>query len=106
MVNRKWVVLSNTTIGTLMASIDSSIVLISLPTIGRQLPQTDPAILLWVMLSYSVVTTTLLLSFSIFARRNADATSLAANGFADQSANRPGFPGHLGRCCARSKRLA
>lgn len=63
MVNRKWVVLSNTTIGTLMASIDSSIVLISLPTIGRQLPQTDPAILLWVMLSYSVVTTTLLLSF-------------------------------------------
>jgi EmrB/QacA subfamily drug resistance transporter len=63
MVNRKWVVLSNTTIGTLMASIDASIVLISLPTIGRQLPDTGPAILLWVMLSYSVVTTTLLLSF-------------------------------------------
>jgi EmrB/QacA subfamily drug resistance transporter len=63
MVNRKWVVLSNTTIGTFMASIDTSIVLISLPTIGRQLPGTDPAILLWVVLAYSVVTTTLLLSF-------------------------------------------
>ncbi|HXQ94736.1 MAG TPA: MFS transporter [Thermoplasmata archaeon] len=63
MVNPKWVVLSNTTIGTLMASIDASIVLISLPTIGRELPGADPAILLWVMLSYSVVTTTLLLSF-------------------------------------------
>ena len=60
---RKWIVLSNTTIGTLMASIDSSIVLISLPTIGRQLPGAGPAVLLWVMLAYSVVTTTLLLSF-------------------------------------------
>jgi EmrB/QacA subfamily drug resistance transporter len=63
MVNRKWVVLSNTTIGTLMASIDASIVLISLPTIGRQLPGSSPAVLLWVVLAYSVVTTTLLLSF-------------------------------------------
>ncbi|HEV8050517.1 MAG TPA: MFS transporter, partial [Thermoplasmata archaeon] len=63
MVNQKWVVLSNTTIGTLMASIDASIVLISLPTIGRELPGADPAVLLWVMLAYSVVTTTLLLSF-------------------------------------------
>ena len=63
MVDRKWVVLSNTTIGSLMASIDGSIVLISLPTIGRQLPGASPGILLWVMLSYSVVTTTLLLSF-------------------------------------------
>jgi EmrB/QacA subfamily drug resistance transporter len=63
MVNRKWVVLSNTTIGTLMASIDASIVLISLPTIGRQLPGAGPAVLLWVVLAYSVVTTTLLLSF-------------------------------------------
>ena len=63
MVDRKWVVLSNTTIGTFMALLDSSIVLVSLPTIGRELPGADPAILLWVVLSYSVVTTTLLLSF-------------------------------------------
>jgi EmrB/QacA subfamily drug resistance transporter len=63
MVDRKWVTLSNTTVGTFMALLDSSIVLISLPTIGRQLAGTDPAILLWVVLSYSVVTATLLLSF-------------------------------------------
>jgi len=62
-VDRKWVVLSNTTVGTFMALLDSSIVLVSLPTIGRELPGADPAILLWVVLSYSVVTTTLLLSF-------------------------------------------
>lgn len=63
MVERKWVVLSNTTIGTFMALLDSSIVLVSLPTIGRELPGASPAVLLWVVLSYSVVTTTLLLSF-------------------------------------------
>jgi EmrB/QacA subfamily drug resistance transporter len=61
-VARKWVVLSNTTIGTFMASLDGSIVLISLPTIGRELPGADPAVLLWVVLTYSLVTTTLLLS--------------------------------------------
>jgi EmrB/QacA subfamily drug resistance transporter len=45
-----------------MASLDGSIVLISLPTIGRELPGADPAVLLWVVLTYSLVTTTLLLS--------------------------------------------
>jgi EmrB/QacA subfamily drug resistance transporter len=63
MVDRKWVTLSNTTIGTFMALLDTSIVLVSLPTIGRELPGTSPAVLLWVVLSYNVVTTTLLLSF-------------------------------------------
>jgi EmrB/QacA subfamily drug resistance transporter len=63
MVERKWVTLSNTTIGTFMALLDTSIVLVSLPTIGRDLSGTNPALLLWVVLSYSVVTTTLLLSF-------------------------------------------
>ncbi|MCI4340576.1 MAG: MFS transporter [Thermoplasmata archaeon] len=63
MVDRKWVTLSNTTVGTFMALLDTSIVLVSLPTIGRELPGTDPAVLLWVVLSYNVVTTTLLLSF-------------------------------------------
>jgi EmrB/QacA subfamily drug resistance transporter len=63
MVDRKWITLSNTTVGTFMALLDSSIVLVSLPTIGRELPGANPAILLWVVLSYSVVTTTLLLSF-------------------------------------------
>lgn len=63
MVEPKWVTLSNTTIGTFMALLDTSIVLISLPTIGRELPGTPPAVLLWVVLSYNVVTTTLLLAF-------------------------------------------
>ncbi|MFI5417788.1 MAG: MFS transporter [Candidatus Lutacidiplasmatales archaeon] len=63
MVDRSWVTLSNTTIGSFMAVLDSSIVLISLPTIGRELPGTSPEVLLWVVLSYNVVTTTLLLSF-------------------------------------------
>jgi EmrB/QacA subfamily drug resistance transporter len=62
-VDRKWVTLSNTTIGTFMALLDSSIVLVSLPTIGRELPGAGPGELLWTVLSYNVVTTTLLLSF-------------------------------------------
>ncbi len=63
MVQYKWRVLSNTTIATLMASIDSNIVLISLPTIGRELPQTNATLLLWVLLGYSLLTATLLLNF-------------------------------------------
>ena len=41
-MDRKWVTLSNTTIGTFMALLDSSIVLVSLPTIGRELPGAGP----------------------------------------------------------------
>lgn len=63
MVAARWRVLTNTTIGTFMALLDSSIVLISLPTIGRELPGTSPETLLWVVLTYSLVTTTCLLSF-------------------------------------------
>ena len=62
-MDRKWVALSNTTIGTFMALLDSSIVIVSLPTIGRELPGAGPGELLWTVLSYSLVTTTLLLSF-------------------------------------------
>jgi EmrB/QacA subfamily drug resistance transporter len=67
MVEHKWRVLTNTTIGTFMASLDTSIVLISLPTIGRELPGADPATLLWVVLTYNLVTTTLLVSFGRFS---------------------------------------
>jgi EmrB/QacA subfamily drug resistance transporter len=62
LVERKWITLSNTTVGTFMALLDSSIVLVALPTIGRELAGTSPEILLWVVLTYSLVTTTLLLS--------------------------------------------
>ena len=66
MVQYKWVALSNTTIGTLMASIDATIVLISLPAIFRGI-SVDPLdsfqYLLWVLFGYSLVTSTLLVSF-------------------------------------------
>jgi EmrB/QacA subfamily drug resistance transporter len=59
----KWRVLTNTTIATLMSSIDGNIVLISLPTIGRQLPGTNATLLLWILLGYSLLTAVVLLNF-------------------------------------------
>lgn len=64
----KWTVLTNTTLGGLMASINMTIVLISLPTIFRGL-SIDPTasgeftILLWVLMGYSIVLATLLVTF-------------------------------------------
>jgi EmrB/QacA subfamily drug resistance transporter len=66
LVQYKWVALSNTTIGTLMASIDGTIVLISLPAIFRGIsidPLTSFQYLLWILFGYSLVTSTLLVSF-------------------------------------------
>jgi MFS family permease len=63
----KWVALSNTTLGMLMATINSSIVLIALPAIFNGL-HVDPltpqntSLLLWVLLGYMVVTSTLLVT--------------------------------------------
>ncbi len=64
----KWVVLSNTTLGVLMASIDASIVLISLPAIfkGIQINPLAPGetnYFLWILLGYMMVTATLLVTF-------------------------------------------
>ncbi len=62
----KWVALSNTTIGTLMASIDATIVLISLPAIfnGLGVPAlTSFQYLLWLLFGYSICTSTLLVAF-------------------------------------------
>lgn len=59
----KWRVLSNTTVATLMAAIDTNIVLIALPTIGRDLPDTTATDLLWVLIGYSLLTATVLLNF-------------------------------------------
>ena len=59
----KWLVLSNTTVATLMSAIDTNIVLISLPTIGRELPGTSPTTLLWILLGYSLLTAVVLLNF-------------------------------------------
>jgi MFS family permease len=64
----KWTVLSNTTLGALMASINGTIILISLPVIFRGLG-VDPflpsnfTLLIWLLLGYGVVTATLLVTF-------------------------------------------
>ncbi|HMD79124.1 MAG TPA: hypothetical protein VKF39_03975 [Nitrososphaerales archaeon] len=66
MVEYKWVALSNTTIGTLMAAIGGTIVLISLPAIFRGIaidPLTSFQYLLWILFGYSLVTSMLLVSF-------------------------------------------
>jgi len=66
MVQYKWVALSNTTLGVLMASVNGSITLISLPAIfnGIQIdPLTSFQYLLWILFGYSVVTATLLVTF-------------------------------------------
>jgi MFS family permease len=64
----KWVALSNTTLGVFMASLDSSIVLISLPAIfrGIRLDPLQPAnvgYLLWMLMGYLVVTAVLVVTF-------------------------------------------
>ncbi|MGP8078031.1 MAG: MFS transporter [Thermoplasmata archaeon] len=59
----KWRVLTNTTVATLMSSLDANIVLIALPTIGRQLAGTSATLLLWILLGYSLLTAVVLLNF-------------------------------------------
>src|SRR6187200_149956 len=58
----KWITLSNTTIGTLMASLDRNIVLIALPTIALDL-HTSFFTLIWIVLVYWLVTASVLLNF-------------------------------------------
>lgn len=64
----KWVVLSNTTLGILLASINASIVLISLPAIFRgiglnPLAPVNVSYLLWMLMGYLVVTAVLVVPF-------------------------------------------
>src|SRR3954471_3675014 len=63
----KWVALSNTTLGVLMATVNASILLIALPDIFRGI-HIDPLApgntnyLLWMMLSFLIVTAVLVVS--------------------------------------------
>src|ERR671932_337587 len=64
----KWTALSNTTLGVFMATLDSSIVIISLPAIfrGIHLDPLRPAnigYLLWMLMGYLVVTAVLVVTF-------------------------------------------
>ncbi len=63
----KYVVLTNTTIGTFMALLDSNIVLISLPTIIRDLPGTTTVEGIWIIMGYVLVTASLLLTIGRLA---------------------------------------
>ena len=63
----KWVALSNTTLGVLLATIDGSIVLIAMPDIfrGVQLDPLQPGnsfYLLWMILGFLVVSSVLVVS--------------------------------------------
>ena len=64
----KWIALSNTTLGALLVTINSSIVLISLPDIFRgiginPLAPGNTTILLWMMMGFMVVTAVLVVGF-------------------------------------------
>src|SRR5579875_1794464 len=64
----KWVALSNTTLGMLMATINSSIILIALPDIFRGIRLTalapgNTSYLLWMLMGFMVCTAVLLVSF-------------------------------------------
>ena len=67
-VHYKWIALFNTTLGVLMASINGNIILISLPAIFRgmgmnPLSPGGASYMLWMLMGYSVITATLLVSF-------------------------------------------
>ena len=64
----KWIALSNTTLGILMATINASIMLIALPDIFRgigvnPLDPGNTSLLLWLIMGYLVVTAVLVVSF-------------------------------------------
>jgi MFS family permease len=64
----KWIAISNTTLGLLMATINSSIVLIALPDIFRgigldPLAPTNTSYLLWMIMGFLVVTAVLVVGF-------------------------------------------
>jgi MFS family permease len=64
----KWIVLSNTTLGVLMATINASILLIALPDIFRgvgidPLKPGNTSLLLWLIMGYLVVTAVLVVTF-------------------------------------------
>jgi MFS family permease len=70
--NYKWIVLSNTTLGALMASIDASIVLISLPAIFNglgvnPLVAANISLLIWMLLGYIIISAVIIVSVGRFA---------------------------------------
>ncbi len=58
----KFIVLVNTTIASFMAILDANIVLISLPTIIRKLPGTPDADAIWILMGYTLMLATVMLT--------------------------------------------
>jgi EmrB/QacA subfamily drug resistance transporter len=65
-VEYKWIVLSVTTIGALMAAIDSTIVILALPDMMVEL-HADLVEMIWVIMGYILVSTVFLLTFGRIA---------------------------------------
>ena len=66
-VHYKWIALSNTTLGILMATINSSILLIALPDIFRgiklqPLAPGNTSYFLWILMGFMLVTSVLVVS--------------------------------------------
>ena len=62
----KWKALGNTTIGTLLASLDTNIIIVALPQIASDL-DVSMFIMVWIVLSYTLVTASILLNFGRLA---------------------------------------
>jgi EmrB/QacA subfamily drug resistance transporter len=58
----KWIALGNTTLGTLIASLDLNIIFIALPTIASEL-DISLFTMVWIIIGYSLVTASILLNF-------------------------------------------
>ncbi len=66
LLDYKWIVLINTTIGLFMGALDSSIVTIALPDITHSLSATV-AEMMWVVMGYQLIITALMMPFSRLA---------------------------------------
>lgn len=62
----KWTALGNTTIGTLLASLDTNIIIVALPQIASDL-DVSMFTMVWIVLSYTLVTASILLNFGRLA---------------------------------------
>ena len=65
-ISYKWIALGNTTLGTLLASLDANIIFIALPIIVSELGA-SLFTMVWIVIGYSLVTASILLNFGRLA---------------------------------------
>jgi EmrB/QacA subfamily drug resistance transporter len=65
-ISYKWIALGNTTLGTLIASLDANIIFIALPIIVSELGA-SLFTMVWIVIGYSLVTASILLNFGRLA---------------------------------------